>query len=137
MASKWWTFVSDDERAPGCPADLDTTSKAHWRKIKAHIEKRGDWVPVYAHILELLVRAMERGRLARKDLVDEKGRPCFTAIGSQGQVVQHPSVKTAREAERDVLEYLRALRLTPQELAKAGGDVGKPPTSGKFGSRFG
>jgi len=120
---------------PGCPGDLDATGKDLWRKVKKHIQDRGDWKPVYAHLLSLLARADLRARKARADLVDEQGRQCLTTLGSQGQLVQHPSVKTAREAERDVLEYMRALRLTPQEVAKAGGEAPKPPV-GKFGGRL-
>lgn len=128
--------MAPERDGPGCPADLDTISKAHWRKVRAYLVKRGDWHDVYGHTLELLIRAMERARLARATLVDEAGRSCFTTAGYKGQDVQHPNLKTAREAERDVLEYLRALRLTPQEVAKAGGELAKPSGPGKFGGRL-
>jgi phage terminase small subunit len=128
--------LMSDDRSPGCPGDLDTDAKAVWRKTKAYMKERGDWNDIYAHTLSLMARAEMRGRLARKTLVDPQGRSIFTTTGSQGQDVPHPNIKTAREAERDLLEYLRALRLTPQELAKAGGEVAKPPTT-KFGGRLG
>lgn len=123
-----------DEREPGCPGDLDATGKDLWRKVRTHIQTRGDWQAVYAHLVSLLARADMRARKARED-VQKSGS--LTVAGSKDQIVPHPSIKTAREAERDVLEYMRALRLTPQEIAKGQQEPAKPPTGGKFGDRLG
>lgn len=125
-----------EKEGPGCPSDLDTIAKAHWRRIKGHLERRGDWTAPCGYLLELLCRAEQRARDARKAMVDEDGKQSLTAAGYKGQAVQHPNLKTARDAELDVLKYLTALRLTPQELARGGGEAPKPTKGGKFDGAF-
>lgn len=120
-----------DDRSPGCPGDLDATAAAIWRKVKALIVTRGDWAAnadAYALILGNLARAEQRARKARDDF---KGS--LTSAGSQGNTVAHPSIKTARDAEHDVMECLRDLRLTPRELAKGAQEAPKPTGPSKFG----
>lgn len=117
---------------PGCPADLDSTAGAIWRKVRALIIKRGDWdesADAYALIVSSLARYEMRGRKAR-DGMTEGGVLKLTTLGSQDQLVPHPNVKTAMDAEKAMLECLRALRLTPQELAKGGEQKPKPPEGG-------
>lgn len=70
----------------------------------------------------------KRVREVRREL----SRDAFTAFGSQGQLVQHPDLKTAREAERDANDYATALLLTPAARQKLG-DEKPAPAGGKFG----
>lgn len=60
-------------------------------------------------------------------------RTAYTAWGSQGQLVPHPDLKTAREAERDANDYARELLLTPASRAKGGDTNTKPAKAGTFG----
>lgn len=117
---------------PGCPGDLDTDAAAVWRKVRALIVKRGDWTDsadAYGLIVSQLARYEMRGRKAREGLKGEDGHPTLTAVGSTGNLVAHPNVKTAMDAEKAMLECLRELRLTPREIAK-GGDAAPAPTGG-------
>lgn len=121
---------------PGCPGDLDSTAASVWRKVRALIKTRGDWdanADAYGLILSSMARYEMRARKAREGLKDEDGKPTLTTVGSTGNLVAHPNVKTAMDAEKAMLECLRALRLTPQEVAK-GGDAPKPSAgNSKFG----
>lgn len=97
-------------------ADLDRESRALWKKTRRQLEEQNTWADSDAPALERYIRAMERARLAREGLPREKrgGKVKLTTTGSQGQLVQHPNVKTAREAERDAHEYAKDLLLTPK-----------------------
>ena len=122
----------------GCPADLDTTSKSIWTKTRNLIKAEGRWRPEYSLLLERYVRALERGRHCRtRILLREQLDPGtgWVTHGSQRQLVQHPDVKTMREADRDAHDYATALMLTPASRAK----MGEPPkpSGGKFGGAFG
>jgi len=121
------------ERVPP-PTDLDAKAKRLWRDTRNALQEQGDWIDSDAQALERYVRACERARLARDGIPrDEDGRLVLTAPGSKGQIVQHPNVKTAREAERDAADYAAALLLTPAARKRA--DV-RPPVEGKFFGRF-
>jgi phage terminase small subunit len=63
------------------------------------------------------VRVVARARHARTEL-DHHGS--LTRSASQGQLVPHPAVRIAREAERDAAEYARDLLLTPRSRRTAG-----------------
>lgn len=117
------------------PADLDADSRKLWKARRKQLEADDLWHPSIADALERYVRACERARLAREGIPRGRdGRPLLTAEGSKGQVVQHPNVKTAREAERDAHEYAGALLLTPE--ARRRHDV-KPKAPGKFAGALG
>ena len=133
----------DDTTA--CPADLDKQSKAVWKRTRTILKRDGRWRPEYSLLLERYVRAIEVGRLARQRIaaraveLAKAGQGegmAYLTHGSQGQLVQHPDLKTAREAERDANEYGKELVLTPAARAK-GGDDGQKPPAGKFGGAFG
>jgi P27 family predicted phage terminase small subunit len=118
------------------PADLDAQAKRLWRATRKALQDQNTWRDSDGQALERYVRVCERARLAREGIPrDESGRLILTAPGSKGQTVQHPNVKTAREAERDAHEYARALLLTPESRRRS--DVPDPITSGKFGNRLG
>lgn len=116
------------------PDDFDAEAKAIWRKTIKHLEEQKTWQPSDMAALERYVRALSRARLAWSGIPRNKdGSLDLTARGSQGQLVQHPNVKTARESERDAHDYARDLLLTPKareqhELAKKQVEKG-----GKFG----
>lgn len=75
-------------------------------------------------LLERYVRAMETARHARERLA---AADTYVTLGSQGQLVQHPDIKTAREAERDAHEYAGALLLTPAARSRHGVTGGERP----------
>jgi len=102
--------------------------------------KEGRWRPEYSLLLERYVTAVEVGRLARERISDRAAKDgeaaAYQTRGSQGQLVQHPDLKTAREAERDANEYARELMLTPAARAKMGEEPQKA-ARGKFAGAFG
>lgn len=115
------------------PDDFDHDSKALWKKSIKDLEEQETWEASDVPTLERYVRATERARLAREGLPRRNGVIVLTDEGSKGQLVQHPNVKTAREAERDAHEYAKDLLLTPKareqhEIAKKAAERG-----GKFG----
>ena len=93
------------------PPDLDRESKQLWKVAYAQLvaDHGGTFPEAMLPTLERYVRAAERGRLARK-LATKEG---LTVVGSQGQPVQNPNLKTAREAEQDAHRYATDLLLTP------------------------
>lgn len=122
-----------------CPADLDRQSKSVWKKTRSILRRDDRWRPEYSLLLERYVRAIEVARLARCRIADRAlldPEAAYITRGSQGQLVQHPDLKTAREAERDANEYARELVLTPAARAK-GGEPAKPPTGGAFAGALG
>lgn len=75
----------------------------------------------------------ERLKKVERDL----SRTAYTAWGSQGQLVPHPDLKTAREAERDANDYAKELLLTPASRAKGGDSTAGKGKPGAFGAAFG
>lgn len=129
-----------------CPDDLDRTSKTIWRKTRLLVNNEGRWRPEYSLLLERYVRALEVGRFARKRISDRAAKlaregkgdeMAYLTHGSQGQLVQHPDLKTARDAEKDANEYARELLLTPAARAKIGDNAPTAPKGGKFDGAFG
>lgn len=113
------------------PKDLLPESKRLWKETIEHLKGQDTWAVSDVPALERYIRAMERARVARESLVKD-GRPVLTAVGSQGQLVQHPNVKTAREAERDANDYAQQLLLTPAARRRAQVEA-KGAGGGKFG----
>lgn len=103
-------------------------SRALWRRVRRQLEADGTWTPVAAESVDRFVRVSERARHARARIT-EPGQ--WTALVSHRQLVQHPDVKTAREAERDAHEYASALLLTPAARKRAG--LEEPIDDGEFG----
>lgn len=119
------------------PPDLDRESKALWKVTLEHLEAQGTWQASDVKTLERYIRAEERARVARDGLPrDRDGRLVLTTKGSQYQLVQHPNVKTCREAERDANDYAKELLLTPASRRRAqveAGVGGDDPLAGALG----
>lgn len=127
--------------SPLPPGDLARPFRALWTKTRQALEKQGTWQDSDAELLSRYIRALERASLAHADLLKDPetgepyadGRPRLTALGSNKQIVQHPSVKTAREAEQDADARARMLLLSPEARKRV--DL-KPPSDGD-GGKFG
>jgi P27 family predicted phage terminase small subunit len=119
------------------PRDLDDASRALWRLTITQLEEQGTWQVSDLPALERYIRASERARLARNALPrDRDGQVVMTAKGSQHQLVQHPNIKTCREAERDANDYAKELLLTPAARRRAqveGGADPDDPLAGALG----
>lgn len=119
-----------------CPSDLDRQSKVVWRKTRLLLVKQQRWRPEYSLLLERYVRACEVGRHARlriaKRFAEGGEQSAYMSYGVKGQLVQHPDLKTAREAERDANDYATALMLTPASRVKLTEEPKRPGPS-KFG----
>ncbi len=107
------------------PRDLSSPSKALWQVTIEQLTEQGTWQASDVPALERYIRASERARLAREGLPrDRDGRVLMTTKGSQHQLVQHPNIKTCREAERDANDYAKELLLTPAARRRAQVDAG-------------
>lgn len=107
------------------PPDVDRDSKELWKVTLEQLEAQGTWQTSDVKTLERYIRAEERARVARAGLPrDRDGRLVLTAKGSQHQLVQHPNVKTSREAERDANDYAKELLLTPASRRRAQVEAG-------------
>jgi P27 family predicted phage terminase small subunit len=98
------------------PADLDEVAVALWNRVLRELQDQGTWQASDVGVLERYVRAVRRAAAAR-ELVDREG---FTTSGARGQLVAHPALRIARDAERDAHEYANALLLTPRARRLAG-----------------
>jgi P27 family predicted phage terminase small subunit len=114
------------------PEDFDAPARALWKKTQKQLEEQNTWSDSDLPTLERYARADQRARLAREGLM-VKGEMVLVAKGSQGQLVQHPNVKTAREAERDAHEYAKDLLLTPKAREQHQIEKKKAEAAGKFG----
>lgn len=116
------------------PSDLSDDAKALWRKTQKQLEEQNTWQESDMPALERYVRAMARARLAWEGIPrDKEGNLNLTARGSQGQLVQHPNVKTTREAERDAQDYARDLLLTPKAREQHQIEKRRADKDSKFG----
>jgi P27 family predicted phage terminase small subunit len=99
------------------PTGLDAASKALWRVVVDDLTARGVLRDVDGTAIGRFVVAEQVARLARGRIAARAKRDPDTAYvtrGSQGQLVQHPDLKTAREAERDAAAYAADLGITPR-----------------------
>ena len=96
---------------------MDGISDEYGREVyteaRKALEGQGTWRDTDAPLLEAYVRSLVLARQARKAV---QASP-FTE-GSRGQMVAHPGVKIASDAERDAERYARALLLTPEARAR-------------------
>jgi phage terminase small subunit len=109
------------QKTPPAPAGLDSKSRALWRRLCLAMQAQGTWDLSDSLALERLVRSVEVGRLARARIAARAKRGAdgaYLTRGSQGQLVQHPDLKTAREAERDAASYAADLLLSPRARAQ-------------------
>lgn len=116
------------------PSDFDDESRSIWRKTQKQLEEQSTWQESDMAALERYVRALAKARLAWAGIPrDKDGVLNLTARGSQGQLVQHPNVKTARESERDAQDYARDLLLTPKAREQHQIEKHRAEKGGKFG----
>lgn len=91
------------------PAGLDKTTAKLWRDTQRALRGQATWQDTDAPLLEAYVRSVATARRCR---ADAEAEPYVT--GSKGQMVPHPGVRMAAEAERDAAKLAEALLLTPQ-----------------------
>jgi P27 family predicted phage terminase small subunit len=102
------------------PSGLDAASKALWRLVVDDLTARGVLRDVDEPAIGRYVVAEQVARLARQRMAARAKRDpdsAYTTRGSMGQLVQHPDLKTAREAERDAASYAADLGVTPRARA--------------------
>lgn len=96
---------------------LDAKSRKLWESVEAYLDERGMLLGIDATAIGRFVMAEQVARLAR-DRIAARAKvdpdSAYTTRGSMGQLVQHPDLKTAREAERDAAAYAMDLLLTPR-----------------------
>jgi P27 family predicted phage terminase small subunit len=112
------------------PPELDKRARRLWQQTLAQLKAQGTWKDTDWPLLERYVRAWERALLAREGMGGE-----VTTKGSMGQLVQHPNLKTARDAEHDAHQYATDLLLTPASRKRAGLDEAETedgPYAGAF-----
>lgn len=97
------------ERPVPAPEDLPDRAKSIWRASQRQLRDQGTWQDTDAPLLEAYVRAVELARVSRTAAEAEP----FVA-GSKDQLVAHPGLKVAAEADRDAARYAAALLLTPE-----------------------
>jgi P27 family predicted phage terminase small subunit len=91
------------------PDDLPAEAKNAWRACQRQLRAQGTWQDTDAALLESYVRSLVRAREGREAAGDEP-----YVAGSKGQLVPHPGLRVAAEAERDAERFARALLLTPE-----------------------
>lgn len=120
----------------GPPADLDKAGRSLFFKLRKFLEEQDTYTHSDAFVLGQACRYEQRARTARLAMTDESGQVVTTTVGYKGQLVQHPDLKTATEAEVRFVECLRELGLTP--AARKRMEIEKPGdgSEGKFGGAF-
>lgn len=113
------------------PEGLDDQSRRLWRKTRDFLMDRPDpeWEDSDVVALERYIRSVQRAREARD------GTDKLTTHGSQGQLVEHPLVKVARDADRDAQSYAGDLLITP--AARKRYELEAEKEGGKFGAALG
>lgn len=117
----------------GPPADLDTTSKALYRKLRDFLKASDSWEDSDKYVLGATCRHEMLMRVALAGLPkDKRGVPILTDVGYKGQPTQHPNYKTFQAEAKAFVEGLKELGLTPRARAQLGIES-KPQGGGKFG----
>ena len=96
-------------RGTSPPADLAPHDKRLWLDVQRHLREQGTWADTDEPLLEHYVRSIVLARLARAAAA---GRPFVE--GSRGQLVPHPGLKVAADAEAAACRYAGALLLTAE-----------------------
>jgi len=116
-------------RSPGdgnyvkAPAGLtDTHSRKLWLDAQRALREQGTWANTDAPLLEAYVRSVLLARRAR----EAAGAEPFVS-GSRGQLVPHPGLKVAADAEAAACRAAGALLLTPE--ARKRHDLAPAPLS--------
>ncbi|MGI8462578.1 MAG: P27 family phage terminase small subunit [Solirubrobacterales bacterium] len=90
------------------PDEFPKDMRVIWHAAQRQLRLQGTWENTDCQLLESYVRAILTARRAAAAAAD---RPFVE--GSRGQLVAHPAVKAAAEAERDACRFAQALLLTP------------------------
>jgi phage terminase small subunit len=92
------------------PKDFDSESVELWEACITQLKAQGSWVETDGELLGAYVRTRQLARELRKAVGSE-----YAVRGSraESQLVPHPALKMAIEAEKDSLKYADALMLTP------------------------
>jgi len=96
-------------RGLNAPKGLDQAGRDLWSSAQHQLKAQGTWQDSDAPLLESYVRAVCLSRTAREAAATEP-----FVEGSKGQLVAHPGLRVAAEAERDACRYATALLLTPE-----------------------
>lgn len=123
---------------PRKPGSLDRVGGILWRSTIETLQSQDTYSDADLPLVERYVLALQMARQLRADVedikrratareVDHNGDPVSLYVtGSTGNLVGHPAVKMAREAEADAHRYAVELLLTPASRARAkigqGGD---------------
>lgn len=91
------------------PDDFAEESRSLWLRVQRQLRDQGTWQDTDAPLLESYTRAVALARSARLAAAEEP-----FVEGSKGQLVAHPGLKVAAEAERDACRFATALLLTPE-----------------------
>ena len=98
-----------DVRPEAAPPDLSADGVRLWRQTVRHLKRQQTWEDTDVPLLEAYVRNVLVAREAR---TQAHGQPFVT--GSKGQLVPHPGLRIADQAETAAHKYATALLLTPE-----------------------
>lgn len=97
------------KRGLNAPKGLDPAGRELWASTQRHLRAQDTFQDADAPLLESYVRAVCLSRTAREAAAEQP-----FVEGSKGQLVAHPGLRVAAEAERDACRYATALLLTPE-----------------------
>ena len=97
------------DRGLNAPKGLDPAGRELWASTQRHLRAQDTFQDADAPLLESYVRAVCLSRTAREAAAEQP-----FVEGSKGQLVAHPGLRVAAEAERDACRYATALLLTPE-----------------------
>ena len=99
----------EGKRGLNAPKGLDPAGRELWASTQRHLRAQETFEDADAPLLESYVRAVCLSRTAREAAAEQP-----FVEGSKGQLVAHPGLRVAAEAERDACRYASALLLTPE-----------------------
>jgi len=120
------------------PKHLSPAGKALYVHSRKLLKADRRWRPEYSPLLARYVGALERAEAAYTRIIAREKVEAgtgWTSFGDRRQLVQHPDVRTLREAERDAHTYAEALLLTPAEREKL--EIVEPRAPSALSDAFG
>ena len=103
-----------DQRKPYCPAWLDGSAKAEWKRIATPLHDVGLLKYVDRAALAAYCTAYSRWEKAEK-LIQKSGLLMKT---QKGNIIQNPAVGTANVAMRQMMKILKEFGMTPSSRAR-------------------
>ncbi len=117
--------------------ELDATGRALFFQIRNWMKKLTGWDESYRLVTNQACIFEQRARAARATIPrDSDGRLMLTITGAKGNDVAHPNVSVAERSEREYLNCLRELGLTPRALAKLDAEI-RPAVYDPLADAFG